>query len=335
MDPLKLLQDLVSLPAPPGQEQLVTEYLKKKVGKGHRVDAKGNLIVGATNPQIVVMAHMDEIAMFVRSVLPDGSLSVGPLGGLHAWKVGEGPVSVMASGGAVNGVLSFGSVHTEDPGSTIKQAEEGEVDWDMASVVTGREYEELAEIGVRSGTRVVIHPSRRMLFGVGDLTAGYFLDDRADLVAWLLALSELDPLPKDVAFVATVSEETGGEGALYYLSQVRPDVCIALELGPNVPDAPVEISDQPTVWTNDSYSAMTAADGDLVASVGESLELDLQFQPLSRGGSDASCAASHGLCARPITLGIPMENSHGYEIIHPGAMENLARLTVALVKSLG
>lgn len=334
MDALKLLQDLVSLPAPPGQEQLVRDYLAKKVGKGHRVDAKGNLIVGATNPRIVVMAHMDEIAMFVRSVLPDGSLAVGALGGLHAWKIGEGPVSVMASRGAVNGVLSFGSIHTEDPSSAVKQSEDGEVDWDMGYVMTGLEYEELAALGVRSGTRVVIHPTRRNLFTVRDLTAGYFLDDRADLVSWLMALSELNPLPKDVAFVATVSEETGGEGALFYLSQVRPDVCLALELGPNVPDAPVEINDQPTVWTNDSYSAMSAADGDLVASVGDSLDLDLQFQALSRGGSDASCAASHGLCARPITLGIPMENSHGYEIIHPGAMENLARLTVALVKAL-
>jgi putative aminopeptidase FrvX len=60
----------------------------------------------------------------------------------------------------------------------------------------------------------------------------------------------------------------------------------------------------------------------------------LQFQALSRGGSDASCAASHGLCGRPITLGLPMQNSHGYEIMHPGAMSELARLLVALIDRL-
>ena len=216
----------------------------------------------------------------------------------------------------------------------MKLAESGEVDFGMAYVVTGLAVDHLVDIGVRPGTRVVVHPSRRALTLLGDFVSGYFLDDRADLVAWLLALDSLKGKLKDVAFVATVSEETGGEGALYYLAKTRPNVCIALELGPNAPDAPVEISDQPTVWANDSYSAMTAADGDLVAKIGEKLGFELQFQALSRGGSDASCAASHGLCARPITLGIPMENSHGYEIIHPGAMENLAKLTVAIVKSL-
>ena len=62
--------------------------------------------------------------------------------------------------------------------------------------------------------------------------------------------------------------------------------------------------------------------------------MSLLFQALSRGGSDASCAASHGLCARPITLGLAMENSHGFEVMHGGAMDNLAMLTVALVKHL-
>ena len=127
------------------------------------------------------------------------------------------------------------------------------------------------------------------------------------------------------------SEEVGGEGALYYLQNVRPVVCIALELGANTPDAPVIINDQPTVWVTDSYATMLASDGDLLASIPG---FDLQYQALSRGGSDASCAASHGLCARPITLGIPMENSHGYEIIHPGAMANLAQLTVDLIHKL-
>jgi putative aminopeptidase FrvX len=118
------------------------------------------------------------------------------------------------------------------------------------------------------------------------------------------------------------------------LHKLQPDVCIALELGPNVPDAPVEITDQPTVWATDSYASMSPSDGQLVAQVGETLGLELQFQALSRGGSDASCSAGRGLCARPITLGLPMDNSHGYEIMHPGAMANLAALTVALLQEL-
>jgi putative aminopeptidase FrvX len=134
--------------------------------------------------------------------------------------------------------------------------------------------------------------------------------------------------------LASTSEEVGGEGALFYLNGCRPDVCIALELGPNVEDAPVELSPNPTVWVTDSYSTMAADDIELVDQVGRDLGMALQFQALSRGGSDASCAASHGLCGRPFTLGLPMANSHGYEIMHPEAMVQLARLTEALIRRI-
>jgi putative aminopeptidase FrvX len=195
--------------------------------------------------------------------------------------------------------------------------------------------DEIALAGIRPGTRVVVAQSRRQLTPVGDLVSGYFLDDRADLVSWLLALKELVDSNVNGYFVATAAEEVGGEGALFFLNKVRPDVCVALELGPNVPDAPVLLNDQPTVWVTDGYATMQAQDVGNLSELGEKLGLSLQFQALSRGGSDASCAASHGLCARPITLGLPMDNTHGYEVMHPGAMENLAKLTTELVRQLG
>ena len=336
---LDLLQELVSIPGPPGQEGLVAEALAHHVstlGLTPTVDAKGNLLVkiGDGDPNIVVTAHMDEIAMIVRSVEPDGTLTVGALGGLHPWKVGEGPVLILADEEECNGVLSFGSVHTEDEASVVRLADESGLDWAMVSVATGQDADRLVEVGVRPGTRVVIHPSRRGLTRLGEHVAGFFLDDRSDLVAWILALEALKGTAANALFAATVSEEVGGHGALYLLHRIQPDVCIALELGPTADDAPVELTDQPTVWSNDSYAAMSPRDAKLVDEAGQELGFDLQFQTLSRGGSDASCAASHGLCARAITLGIPMANSHGYEIVHPRAMSNLARLTARLVTVL-
>lgn len=301
-------------------------------------DAKGNLIVplgSSDKPELVVTAHLDEIAMIVRHIWPDGTIDVGPLGGLNPWKLGEGPVQILAKDGPINGILSFGSMHTEVASSDAHQAKSQELTWEMAQIWTGQSADDLKSKGVKPGTRVVVHPDRRKLTDLGEHVAGYFLDDRADLVAWVLALQELKNDKLDVAFVATVSEETGGEGALFYLHNVRPDRVIALELGPNVPDAPVDITSQPTVWANDSYSAASPADLDAIAEIAKNIGQIPQFQVLSRGGSDASCAASHGLCAHPVTLGLPMENTHGYEIIHRDSMAELARLTVALVKHWG
>jgi len=339
-DPVSLLQQLVSFPAPPGQEEAVRNFLAERVraqGLRYGVDAKGNLAVPLCTEEparVVVTAHMDEVAMMVQSVAPDGCLEIGPLGGLHPWKLGEGPVQVLGDDANVDGVLCFGSIHTEHPSSNVVRSRQGCLTWDMAYVFTGLSEEETINCGVRPGSRIVIHPLRRGLFRFGAHVGGYFMDDRADLVAWLAALEVLSTENLPATFLATAAEEVGGEGALYAMGSLRPDVCIALELGPDVEDAPVALTDQPTVWVADSFSNMSAADGKLVRDVADGLGFELQFQALSRGGGDASCAASHGHCARPITLGIPMANSHGFEIIHPEAMTKLAELTVALVRHL-
>jgi putative aminopeptidase FrvX len=140
---LALLQELVSLPGPPGQEELVAKALCKHLDRlklTHEIDAKGNLLVrlgSAKRPKIVVTAHMDEIAMIVRRIEADGSLSVGALGGLYPWKIGEGPVEILAASGAIDGVLSFGSIHTASLSSTVRVAESSGLDWDLVCVFTG------------------------------------------------------------------------------------------------------------------------------------------------------------------------------------------------------
>lgn len=338
MNSLELLKRLTAIPAPPGQEGALAAEIIGLVGAAGyhaKVDAKGNVIAGSAGKpaRIVVTAHMDEIAMLVRRVLSEGTLEITSMGGLYPWKLGEGPVDILASTGSIPGVLGFGSIHTDAPASRAQRAREAPLGWSSASVFTGLEASDLAERGVRPGTRVVVSKARRSIVELGDHLAGYFLDDRADLVSWLLALGEVGT-PDGVVFAATAAEEVGGEGAQYLFHKLHPEVCIALELGPYVPDAPSELSASPSVWSNDGYSAAAAADLDLVASVADEIGIAVQFQAFSRGGSDASCSASRGLCARPFTLGLPMENSHGFEIMHRDAMDRLAELTIALIRRL-
>lgn len=343
MDALELTRELTQLPGPPGQEKLVREAVAayaERLGCVYETDARGNLLLSVPGakrlpdaPEIVVMAHLDEIALLVVRVEDGGKLIVTNLGGVFPWKWGEGPVQILSSTGPLDSILSFGSIHTNDPGSTA--ARERALNWADTRVFTGLSADTLAERGVRAGTRVVLHPSRRTWTEIGDFVASPFLDDRADLAAMLVALETAQNLdPERVLFAATAAEEVGGHGALWLLRRRPAAVGIALEIGPRVPESPFLLDDQPTVWVNDSYAAMQAADIDLVAHAARSLGLTPHFQALSRGGSDASCAASHGLVARPITLAFAAENSHGYEIMHRNAVPNLAALLSAVLGEL-
>lgn len=346
-DALELVRELVAIPGPPGQEDAVRARVTahvERLGCACKVDARGNLLVAPpgtgdvpSQADIVVMAHIDEIALLVVRIEDDGRLLVTNMGGLYPWKCGEGPVTILTPGEPLTGVLSFGSIHTEAPGSVAAKARKEPLTWNDARVFTGLSAEQLTERGVRPGTRVCLHPSRRILSEFGDYVAAPFLDDRADLAAMLLTLEAMNnggkPMPS-VVFAATAAEEVGGHGALYLLRRLNAAVGIALEIGPIVPDAPFPLDGQPTVWVNDSYSAMRPSDIELVAQAAQEIGQTLHWQAMSRGGSDASCAASHGLLARPITLAFAAENSHGYEIMHRDSVENLAALTFAVLEAL-
>jgi putative aminopeptidase FrvX len=341
---LELLTELVAAVGPPGQEIGVRQALLPYIAalRLHSwVDAKGNLLVGSraieqgqNKLRIVVTAHLDEIAAMVVEMELDGALRVAPLGGTFPYKWGEGPVEMLVGAADapayVPGVLSFGSIHTTSAQASIQQVREGRtVTWENVRVLTGYSPRELQKRGVRPGTRVVIARDRRRLWHLGDnLVGSYFLDDRADLVAWLLALEKIGER-EDILFAATASEEVGGEGAQYLMQAYHPEICIALEIGPSTPDAPFVVDAMPTVWVSDSYAVTDPRDLELLAQAEADEGLALHWHAVTRGGSDASCTASRGLCARPVTIAFAAENSHGFEIMHQDAPGNLARLLLA------
>ena len=373
-DSAELVRQLVALPGPPGEERAVAVWLSDyllRIGCTPEIDAKGNVLVrleGAPDnakspssssplsssdlnpalPDILVTAHMDEIALIVTKIEEDGKIRVAASGGVFTWKWGEGPVDILTREEALTGILSYGCIHTNDEKSVVEYARHHPLDWGRAFVFTGLDRAELTAKGVRPGIRVVIAPPRRNLTEFGPYLSGYFLDDRADLAAMLLAVetltkpegdqntNEISPAPRyrSLTFAATASEEVGGEGALFIMNRQPIDICIALEIGPRTPEADFPIDAQPTIWVRDGYAAMDSRDGDLLTDCCRALGQTPHWQYLSRGGSDASCAAAKGLCARPVTLGFPVENSHGYEIMHRDAPNELARLLLQYLKSV-
>jgi putative aminopeptidase FrvX len=257
---------------------------------------------------------------------------------VFTWKWGEGPVEILTRDGLLPGILSYGCIHTNAATSVVEHARNHALNWERTYIFTGKSARELAELGVRPGLRVVLARSRRIVTEFGDFIGSYFLDDRADLAVWLLALEALQSNPiadaGDVTFLASASEEVGGEGAQFYLGRNPTDICVALEIGPKTPEADFPIDEQPTIWVRDGYAAMEAIDGELLEGCCARLGQKPHWQYLSRGGSDASCSAARGLIARAVTLGFPTENSHGYEIMHRDAPAELSRLLLKYLQTI-
>ena len=289
-------------------------------------------------PHILVTAHLDEIGLMITRIEDDGKIRVAPVGGTYTWKWGEGAVEILRSGEPMPSILSYGGIHTNHEKSVVQQARTNALPWDHAYLFTGMDKQSLSEAGVRPGLRVVMARARRQVTEFGDFIASYFLDDRADLAVWFMALEALKAnnvtgMPP-LTFAATTSEEVGAEGALYLLRTRPADICVALEIGPKTLDADFPIDANPTIWVRDGYSAMEAIDGDILTGCCAECGIVPHWQYLSRGGSDASCASSKGLTARPVTLGLPVENSHGYEIMHRDAPDRMLNLLMAYLNAL-
>ena len=161
-----LLTQLLAIPSPSGREERMAAFIMKHVtdlGHGAQQDAQGNVWVEITGQypdkgKVALASHMDELAMVITAIHPDGSLSVRPSGGLHPWKIGECPVDIVGDGpDLIGGHLCFGSTHTTDPGDANTQFATGArgITWPHTSLMTGLTPAQLKEAGVRVGSTAV------------------------------------------------------------------------------------------------------------------------------------------------------------------------------------
>ena len=130
-------------------------------------------------------------------------------------------------------------------------------------------------------------------------------------------------------------KKSAGRGALWLL-RLRPAmVGIALEIGPRVPESLFPLDDQPTVWVNDSYSAMQAADIEPGGAGGGGYRSNAALSGPFRAAEAMPVARPHtAWWPGPSRWRSRAENSHGYEIMHRNAVPNLAALLTATLREV-
>jgi len=324
----RTLSDLVELHSPSGVEGAVDDYLLSHLADlGATRDTAGNIVLRVEGrepgPVRAVLAHKDEIGAMVKRVEERGRLRVGKLGGSFPWVWGEGPVDVLGRHTAIPGVLSFGSRHITDESDHKRQQTEAGVRWRDAWVETKLTPEELAEAGVRAGSRVVPSAARKRPIRLGrdgEYVASYAIDDKAS-VAGLLELAARVKTPRHpIELVFTAREEIGCHGARWYATRSEAEAAVAFEVTPVAKEYRTDPGPDPVLVTADSHGpledTLSAELEDAAAAAG----VTLRYAALSSFGSDATAALSSGLIARTACLAFATENTHGFEIAHLGGI---------------
>ncbi|MFH1024271.1 MAG: peptidase M42 [Planctomycetota bacterium] len=356
----ELVQELVYARGPSGQEEEVRDIVLrelKAVADRTWVDDAGNavgLLRAAPGrkrrssapdrpapPVIRVMAHMDEIALSVKRVEPDGTLRVRSVGGLRPWLIGMGPVDILGDGGILPGVLSMGPIHTSEETPAVwkskKDGKDKSSDWDQVFVVTRLAADALAAAGVHAGTRVALARSRRALVDVGDCIAGYFLDDRVCLAVMLGAAGLLRAAKRrpanDVYLVGTCMEEVGGASAAWAAAKLPGTVALAVDVGPTAAEYGTRLTADPIIAYRDRKALYARSVSDRLMTLGRELGMNPQAATFESYGSDASLAKAVGIAPLAGLLCVPTEGTHGFEIVPKAGIEACARLLAAYLES--
>ena len=340
-----LLPELLTAYGPCGQEDAVREICRRELEPQVDetwIDPAGNLVGlvrGGEAPAIRVMAHMDELSMIVKRIEVDGSLHVTQLGTMYPGNFGLGPVAILGEKETLCGVLTLGSEHTTKESQRIWETkpDQGDkaMDWMHVYVFTGRTPDELSAAGVRPGTRVCVHQSKRDLVEFGDYIGCYFMDDRAALTALVSVarqLSEHDrQLPGDVYLVFTTNEEVGGVGGSYASRTLPGDLTIAVEVGPAEAEYGTSCTSGPIIAYSDAESVYDKAVADALMDV--AVECGLSPQPAVLGAfeSDASHSKASGLSPRAGLLCLPTLSTHGYEVIARGAISAVSEVLIGFL----
>ncbi len=340
----QLLQRLVAARGPCGEEDEVAEVCRSWLAERdipHYNDSAGNLIAtlsstGPADEAIRVFVHLDEISFMIKRILADGTVKLAALGSFSPAFLGQLPVEILADDSIVRGVLSLGSWHTGEETPDVWHAKHGNYDLNQYEVITGMDGETLVASGVRPGSRVVIAGQHRSLWDMGSLVAGFALDNRAPITATLEACEQLlrgDGPAVPVYIVFTREEELGFGTAGFAAGTLPGALSLAVDVAPVSPDEYAnQVDAYPSIGYRDDYAVYSKDVADLLVEHALQLEMLPGIGIFENYSSDASAVKRLGKSAKAALVGIPMENTHGYEIIHAGAIENTARLLASFLR---
>lgn len=248
----KLLSELTQADGISGSEKDVRELIKKKVepvADKVKTDSIGNLIAtkGSGKPELLIVAHMDQIGMAVKSFDEKGFVRFSKIGGIDDRTLVNQRVKILTdSGKEITGVISVKPPHLLEKEEKEKPYKKKEMFIDVGA----SEDDEVKEMGIEPGNFIKFDRTFEELGNDNRLTSLAF-DNRVGCLILIEALKRFD---EDFTLQAVFStqEEVGLKGAKTSTFKIDPDIALAVDTTiagdlPNIEDeeSPLKLNGGP------------------------------------------------------------------------------------------
>ncbi|PNL60105.1 1,3-beta-glucanase [Legionella anisa] len=316
------LAKLTDLAGASGFEKSVRDAVKQQWQPSMNritVDGMGNLIgqykTNQKGPNVLLMAHMDEVGYMIESITPDGFLKIIPLGGIPSSVIFAQRWMVSTPKGAILAYSGMDSTHLIDEVKKNQLPKGNAVFLDI-----GAETKEQAEtkFNVRPGLQVT--PASQFSALSENRFLAKALDDRLGLalISDVLDSIKNQERPNQLYAAATVQEEVGLRGASTVYKSTHPDITINVEVG-IADDYPALIAKRkgrialgkgPTLFVFDRSMIPHQELLNWVLDLAKKNNIQVQLESEIGYGQDGSKVQSSGSGVPSINIGVPIRYAH-------------------------
>lgn len=331
-----LLKMLSELQGTSGAENEVRDTLRTEIAPwvdSISVDKIGNLIASkkgsANTPKVLLAAHMDEVALMITEITPDGFLKFHPVGGIDPRILVSKTVKVSG----INGVIGAKAIHLQKP-----QERQKALKLDQLYIDIGAKSKEEASTHVKLGDYAYFTTEFESLGQA--FFKGKAFDDRVGCYV----LSEILKKNFDCSLVAafTVQEEVGLRGAKVAAYHIEPDFALVLEGTVSADMAHLEEEDWvtelgkgPALSLQDRTTLYNPQLIQQVVDLAKNKGIPLQFRRGSSGGNDAGKIHSSRGGIPTLTINVPCRYIHSsVSIVKRTDIEDTIKLVEEILRAI-
>jgi putative aminopeptidase FrvX len=306
----------------------------------HFVDSYGT-VVGVINPdapyKVVIEAHADEIAWYVKYITNDGFIYVARNGGSDHMIAPSMRVHIHTRKGKVDGVFGWPAIHVRTPDTEKKPATDN-----IWVDVGAKDKKEVESLGIRIGDVITFTDGFRE--GNFGYWIGRALDNRMGGVIIAEVARRISEnkikLPFGLYIVNSVQEEVGLNGATMVAERIKPDVAIVTDVTHDTSTPMMNKNSQGECYCGKGpvLSVAPAVHNillDHIIHTADKNKLPYQLQASSRfTGTDTDAFAFSNAGVPSALISLPLRYMHTtVETVHRDDVENCIRLMYeALIK---